>query len=145
MRQYDEPMFFDHLVSMPDGPVASVTLNLINGNAEHEVWARYVAPRSGYDIAVADGVDEKSLDELSQADRKILEDLWGKFGGFDRYALRDWTHVKENVPEWEDPNGSSFTIQYQTVFAHLGKKDAKSLERDIEEYRELARAFAASE
>lgn len=137
MAKHDEPMFFDRLFSMPDGPVPSITLNLINGEVEHELWARSVGPRVGYDVTAAPGVDVENLDDLSDADREVLEDLWARFGRWDRYEIRDWTHVKGNVPEWEDPQGSSKKINYRRVFQLLGKQDPDSLSDDIEEYRRI--------
>lgn len=138
MARYDEPMFYDALVSMPDGPVTSITLNLINGDAEHQAWPLFVAPRNSYDIAPAEGIAAEDLDDLSAADREVLEHLWTKFGHLDRYALRDWTHQKENIPEWKDPNGSSHSISHADVFSHLGKQDAKLLKQQIDEIRQLA-------
>jgi uncharacterized phage-associated protein len=138
MRRHDTPMFFDHLISMPDGPVVSVTLNLINGNLESPRWSAFVAPRSGYDIAVANSrVSFDTLKDLSRADLSILEDLWVKFGHFDKYSLRDWTHKKENIPEWEDPNGSSYLIQHENVFKLLGKENSSELNADIDAFRAL--------
>jgi uncharacterized phage-associated protein len=142
MQRYDEPMFYDHLVSLPDGPVVSVTLNLINGNAEHETWQRFISARKGYDIAAQEGISAKSLDSLSAADTEILEYLWKRFGGFDKYELRDWTHVTENVPEWEDPKGSSSAIPATRVFKRMGKSDPKSLAAQIDDHRNLVKALA---
>ncbi|ESW73310.1 Panacea domain-containing protein [Mesorhizobium sp. C277A] len=137
MARYDEPMFYDTLVSMPDGPVASITLNLINGNVENECWSQFVAKREGFDIKVVPGVTQEALKNLSRADVKVLEALWDKFGKFDKYALRDWTHKKENVPEWQDPNGSSRPIHHEDVFRYLKKDDSLSLSKEVHEYRRL--------
>ncbi|MBY5614095.1 Panacea domain-containing protein [Rhizobium leguminosarum] len=142
MNRYDEPMFFDRLVSMPDGPVASITLNLINGNAEDEAWQKFVAPRQGYDIAPSAGVVVDDLEDLSIADVEILDDLWDKFGNFDKYKLRDWTHQQENVPEWKDPNGSSSGISHFEVFDKLGKSDPSALVEQLDERRKLAQELA---
>lgn len=141
MKRYDAPMFFDRLVSMPDGPVASITLNFIDGENEEPVWSKFVSPRSGVEVSVAPDVSVEMLDNLSEADLEILDDLWKRFGSFDRYALRDWTHKKENIPEWTDPAGSSYSIPHRDVFEHLGK-DGLSLERDVEEYRNLSNSLA---
>lgn len=143
MSLYDEPMFFDRLVSMPDGPVVSITLNLINGNAEDEVWQQYVAPRQGYDVAATKEFSADDFEDLSLADREVLDNLWAKFGGFDKYKLRDWTHKKENIPEWEDPSGSSYSISHAKVFESLGKDDAGELVRQIEERRIIAQKLAS--
>lgn len=144
MQLYDEPMVYDHLVSMPDGPVTSITYNLINGDAEDEVWQRFVSPRAGYDISIANGVTPEDLDELSAAELEVLDGLWHQFGDFDRYYLRDWTHKKENVPEWEDPCGSSHAIKHEDIFNYLGKPDAKALTKQIQERRQLSKALSES-
>jgi uncharacterized phage-associated protein len=143
MRRYDEPMFYDRLVSMPDGPVASITLNLINGNTEDEVWQRYIQPRVGYDVSANPDIQECALDELSQADVEVLNSLWDQFGRMGKYELRDWTHKAENIPEWEDPEGSSSRILHSKVFRLLGKNDPESLSRDIEEFRALKKGLRA--
>jgi uncharacterized phage-associated protein len=145
MRQYDEPMFYDRLVSMPDGPVASVTLNFMNGSNTDERWSRFVAARSGFTIPLADrntSVDD--LDHLSPADIDVLEALWTKFGALNQYQVRDWTHVPENIPEWEDPEGSSRLISHAAVFEHLGKRSAEELGGDVNEYRKLQRIMSAA-
>lgn len=141
MKRYDSPMFFDNLVSMPDGPVASITLNFIDGENEEPIWTKFVSPRSGFDVSASKDVSVKMMDNLSQADIEILDDLWKQFGSFDRYKLRDWTHKKENIPEWEDPHGSSNPIPHDRVFHHLGK-DGLALGEDVEEYRNLSHSLA---
>lgn len=141
MARYDEPMLYDRMVSMPDGPVTSVTYNFINGEVEDPAWPKFVAPRRGNDISVAEGVTVKNLDQLSPAETEVLDYLWSKFGHYDRYALRDWTHVKENVPEWEDPAGSSQAISYEKIFQVLGKPDPKALRQQVDERRAMTKAL----
>ena len=143
MARFDVPMFYDKLVSMPDGPVASVTLNLINGEIEHEGWSEIVAKREGHDMRPVDGITLESLDELSRADLSVLATLWGKFAKFDRYELRDWTHNPKNIPEWVDPEGSSLPIDHAEVFRRLGKDKVDVLVRDVEQQRALARRLNA--
>ncbi len=136
MSRYDVPMFYDRLVSMPDGPVTSITLNLINGHVEDDSWSKFVAPRKGYDICVTSreiGFDE--LDELSQADVEVLDYLWEKFGTWTQYELRDWTHRKENVPEWRDPCGSSTPIEHAKIFGYLNKPNSQVLADGVDEHR----------
>ncbi|MEP7452798.1 Panacea domain-containing protein [Phyllobacterium sp. SB3] len=144
LTRYDEPMFYDRLAALPDGPVTSVTLNLINGHLEDPVWQKFVAARAGYDIAPAQGVSSAELTDLSKADLEVLDAIWAKFGSFDKYKLRDWTHKPENVPEWKDPNGSSNDISYQSVFEHLHKDDPSLLIEHIKERRALSAELAKS-
>ena len=143
MRQFDEPMFFDTLASLPDGPVPSITLNLMNGNTTDTGWAKYVGGRAGYDIPLARrDLNVGDLDRLSEADLAILDALWAKFGSMNQYGIRDWTHVRENVPEWIDPRGSSRPIEHETVFANLGKGDPSALAESVNEFRSMAEALS---
>jgi uncharacterized phage-associated protein len=144
MRAYDEPMFYDKLVSMPDGPVASVTLNFMNGANIDDRWSAFVAPRTGYDIPLARDLTLSDLDHLSPADIDILEGLWARFGAYDQYQIRDWTHRPENIPEWSDPEGSSNPISHSTVFEKLGKDAPQELESDVAEFRRLSRVLNAA-
>jgi len=142
MIRYDEPMLYDRLVSMPDGPVTSITNNFIDGRLEARIWQTFVSPRRGYDVSAAGDIDFEALDELSRAEVEVLEHLWSKFGSYDKYAIRDWTHNKANVPEWEDPKGSSYDISYEKIFRLLGKPDAKALNQQIDERRKLFKVLS---
>jgi uncharacterized phage-associated protein len=139
MNRFDEPMFFDRLVSMDHGPVTSISLNNLNGLGQSDDWSRYVSGRAGYEVGVADQLTLEGLDELSRADIRILEDLWDQFGAMGKYELRDWTH--RNCPEWEDPHGSSQPIRHDRVFKFLGKPDPSALAEAIYGYRNLARVM----
>lgn len=136
MRRFDEPMFYDKLVSMDHGPVASMTLNGINGLRDTPEWIEFLAGRKNYDVLVSENKSLNDLDELSRADLNILEFLWEKFGSYNRYELRDWTH--DNCQEWVDPKGSSFGIAHGHVFGFLEKPNAAALAEEIEHYRNRA-------
>lgn len=142
MSRFDEPMFFDRLVSMDHGPVTSIALNQVNGLSQTTDWDAYIAGRTGYNINVVEGLAEQSLDELSKADVKILDYLWSKFGGMSQYQLRDWTHT--NCPEWENPHGSSKPIPHDRVFKFLGKEQADLLSEAVIAYRAKAQMLDAS-
>jgi len=144
MAQYDEPMFYDDLASMPDGPVVSITLNLINGEVEHAAWSAFIEDRSGRDIRHRPGIDINALDELSRADIAVIEALWGRFGTWDRFKLRDWTHKAENIPEWKNPHGSSIPISHEEVLGYLKKPRVDVLIQDIEDRRAIAQRLDAA-
>jgi len=143
IEQYDAPMFYDDLASLPDGPVTSITLNLMNGDLEHEEWSKIVGPRSGYNVPAQQGVTFDHLDELSRADLAILENLWAKFGSWDRYKLRDWTHDPKNIPEWKNPKGSSLPIRHEDLLSHMKKERIDVLVEDIKERRAVAEVMSA--
>ncbi|WP_372993073.1 type II toxin-antitoxin system antitoxin SocA domain-containing protein [Sulfitobacter sp.] len=141
MAAYDEPMFYDKLVSMDHGPVTSISLNLVNGMQPSDVWPLYLSGRAGYDVIVNDTISLAELDELSKADLTILNTLWEKFGQYSQYQIRDWTH--ENCQEWENPQGSSEPIPHERVFKFLGKKEATSLAESLQSFRAMHKRFEA--
>lgn len=138
MQEFDEPMFYDRLVSMDHGPVTSMSLNHVNGLSESEHWPQFVA-RAGYDVGAASGLSLEGLDELSKADVRLLEKLWGQFGPLSQYELREWTH--QYCPEWENPHGSSDPIPHDRVFKFLGKQNADSLAEAVLTYRTISRTL----
>lgn len=141
MERFDEPMFYDKLVSMDHGPVTSISLNLINGLLEGEDWSKFITDRDGYDVGVVTGVELDDLDHLSKADVSILAELWDEFGVMNQYQLRDWTH--RHCLEWENPHGSSEPIRHDRVFKFLQKKNADELAENVHAYRSVSNSMDA--
>lgn len=133
MLEFDEPLFFDRLVSMDYGPVTSISLDHINGLKDSKFWPSFIRFVGLYDVSAVEGITETELDDLSKADRKILEKLWAKFENFSQFELAEWTH--RNCPEWENPKGSSKPINHELVYKFLAKENAEELAADVEEYR----------
>lgn len=142
LSRYDMPILFDAFVSMDHGPVTSTTLDYVNGYQEDRAnWDAFVADRAGYNVGIAtDKLAVDDLDELSDAEIDTLEAVWAKFGGMDRYAVRDWTH--NNCGEWEDPKGSSAPIPYERVLKFLGKDHPAQIAEEIETARSLDKALS---
>jgi len=144
MRRYGMPMSGDRFVSMPHGPVLSLTLSLMDGNIPSSPggWEDWISDKENHELSLRHSVSDAELDELSQADREILEHIWGAFGRMSRWDLRDYTH--QHCPEWKDPNGSSVPIGYDEVFHALGwdQKNAAAQAGDIEAERAVDRLFS---
>ena len=143
MQTYDFPISGDALVSMPHGPVNSLTYEYVNGHAySRDDWEAFVSDRANHDVGLArPNISDADLDELSRAELRTLREVWTKFGKMSKWDLVRWTHV--NCPEWEDPHGSSNTIPYERVFKFLGKTNAEELEARVIEDRKLRMAFTA--
>ncbi len=139
MEAFDEPMFYDKLVSMDHGPVASISLNHINGMLPSDVWPRFIQGRDGFDVVAVNDLALEDLDHLSSADFEILEGLWAEFGTQDQFRLRDWTH--QHCPEWENPHGSSAPIPAARVFKFLRKAAPEMLADAVHEHRLLDQAL----
>jgi uncharacterized phage-associated protein len=142
MARFDEPLFYDKLVSMDHGPVTSISLNHVNGMLQSDNWQEFIAGRAGYEVGSSDGLAIEQLDHLGRAEIRLLDDLWQKFGHMGHYELRDWTHA--NCLEWENPHGSSEPIPHDRVYKFLGKSNADELAEAVHSHRMLARSIEAA-
>jgi uncharacterized phage-associated protein len=142
MEAHDYPICGDALVSMPYGPVNSVTYSYVSGQMySHCDWEAFVSDQANHEVGVArPGISDSDLDELSRSELRTLHEVWATFGKMDKWDLVQWTH--DNCPEWEDPHGSSNPIPYERVFKFLGKSNAEELEERVIEDRKLRMAFA---
>lgn len=137
MSRYDFPILFDYLVSMPHGPVTSVTLNYINGlEADRHQWDEFVEARASNNVGLVNqSFSVNDLDELSEAEVHVLDATWDQFGHMTSWQLRNYTHL--NCPEWEDPHGSSNPIPYERVLKFLQKENSAEIAEEIESQRSL--------
>jgi uncharacterized phage-associated protein len=148
LAQHQMTITGDRMVSMPHGPVLSATLNVANGDSfsAERSWDRWIRDRSSYNVSLQKPVfNRNELDELSDMEVRLIEDVCGRYGHMDRWQLRDFTHDPQNCPEWVDPNGSSNPIQYATLFRAFGLSDeaVRELAAEQEEDAALDRLFAA--
>ncbi len=122
-ERYCTPMIGDRLVSMPHGPVLSITYNHMSGELESAPggWDSWIADRAEHNLDLQDRAALKSPDddllELSDADLSTLADVWQQFGRMSAWELRQWTH--NNCPEWKDPDGSMIPMSPEDLFAAL--------------------------
>lgn len=139
------PILDDHFVSMPHGPVNSLTYSHLNG--EHDLtacgWSSFLEDKENHKVGIVENVQIDDLDELSDADISILEDIWTKFKDMNKWQIRDWTHDRNNIPEWEDPNGSSKPIPLERILTHLGIENADKQVESINEQRNIESLFAS--
>jgi uncharacterized phage-associated protein len=135
------PIIGDALVSMPNGPVLSRILDLMNfgSSKDNGEWDSLIAEKAGRDMSL-NGHESLTIDdlrELSESDIEVLDSIWGKFGKMSAIQLREYTHNSENCPEWQDPDGSSVPIQLETLFKKLGYSQP-DIEKSIDNIRKQA-------
>lgn len=148
-QRYGEPITGDKLVSMPHGPVLSRTYDHINGAlpSMEGGWETWIAGKAGHDVGLRDESmirsPEQDLLRLSDSDLEVLSETWSKFGHWDRWDLVNYTH-SDACPEWEDPDGSSRPIHYETLFEKLGytTDQSQALSARLAEQRELNNALS---
>lgn len=128
MELYGYSVTGDRMVSMPHGPVLSQTLAVINGAGRPDTqggWDSRMTDREGRRIGLKPGVDVSpdALDELSDMDLQIMEEVVNEHGARRAWDLREYTH--NECPEWEDPQGSSRPISSEQLFSAFGFGDQK--------------------
>lgn len=115
------PITYDRYVSMPQGPVLSQTYNLMvseDAPNERSYWHRYISEPIGYDVKL---VEPGPSSDLSPAQETILREVFEEFGHMNRWKLVEFTH---QLPEWQDPHGSSIPISIHDVLRGAGLEEA---------------------
>ena len=147
VRRHGFPIQDEPHYSLPHGPVNSTTYEFIKGEVHPDRaagWSDVLTDRSDHRIGLRDqNIDAADLEELSDADTSILDSVWKQFGGMDQWQLRDWTHDPHNVPEWEDPNGSSQLIPLRRMMDALGIQNAASQEEAVQDSRHASEFLKA--
>ena len=140
MKQCGFPITNDQLVSMPHGPVNSMTLNFVDGNSESAAWSDLISDKANHMVGLSRVRLEGDIDELSEFDIDVLNAVWAQFGKMNRWEIRDWTH--DNCPEWEDPKGSCNPIPHERILKYLGVDGADELASEISEDRYADHVFS---
>ena len=133
LLRWGRPVTNDSIVSMDRGQVLSRTLDLINEGSEPNhpsVWAEYISGTEGYDVALK---KEAPTDELSEAEERLIEELFAQYGNKSRWELVDIHH---NLPEWQDPQGGAIPITYRDIL-RAAKKSELEIAAIEEELRHL--------
>ena len=136
LQENGYPILEDSYVSMPYGPVNSQTLNCINGAVcdENSEWSDILRDREDHRISLQEGIVE-DWDELSESEMETLEQVWANFGHMTKWQLVEWTHDRNNIPEWENPGRTSKDIPIERIMQAVGidartQEKARGFERD---------------
>lgn len=137
IARFGFPILDERRVSMPLGPVNSYTYEHVKGEVppnQDGGWAEFVTDREGHNVGLSfDGMTVEDLDELSDAEIESLATVWAKYGSMDQWQLVDFTHDKDNIPEWKDPKGQgSKTISLESILAAVGVPFHKDHAADME-------------
>jgi uncharacterized phage-associated protein len=114
LLRWGRPITFDWYVSMPHGPVASFLLDRINFADDDSYFRRHITERRGNEVELR---GEAPRDQLSPAEERLLDEIYGELGGLSTWDLRDRSHL---LPEWQDPQGSSAPIQIRDILRAEG-------------------------
>ena len=125
-------------VSMDHGPVVSNIYDLITVDERLKpFWSKYIsAPLGDYEVELRN--TEVPENVLSRAEEKLLIEVFGSYGTWSRWKLRDFTH---DLPEWRDPHGSSAPIGIEEIL-HVQGMSADDIEQLTRERKAVERADA---
>ena len=128
------PITGDRMVSMPHGPVLSGVYDHIKEPArDGHPWHEWITRVGSYDVAVRDDPPD---DRLSRFELATLQSVHDTYGERPWWELRELTH---ELPEWEDPQGSSLPIRPERILEAEGKK-ASEIERARADAERVAHA-----
>lgn len=145
LKLWGFPLLDELRVSMPHGPVNSDTYSYISGtqDASKVGWSKFLKDRENHNVGIAQrDIDLTDLDELSEADMDCLNAVWDRFGHMNQWQIRDWTHDRTNIPEWEDPNGSSTPIPLERILLALGKTNPVEQAQVVEDFQGIGSLFS---
>jgi len=134
LLSFGRPITFDSYVSMKNGPVLSFTLDRINTKGDGDYcsyWHEYISDPNNY---IVDLNKDTPVDMLSKAEIDTLNKIWNEFGEFSEWDLVEKSH---DLPEWQDPNGSTRPIEIVDIFSCEGYSK--------EEYQNVMELLAAEE
>ena len=126
------PITGDRMVSMDQGPVLSMVLTLISHEQwqKESAWFDLIERKAKYDVGLKQNAQPlPPRDELSDYEVETLTQTDDVFGKMDKWDLVKYLH--DNLPEWQDPNGSSIGIDPARILAKAGvpKHEIERLER----------------
>ncbi|MGB4408628.1 MAG: Panacea domain-containing protein [Sphaerochaeta sp.] len=113
--KWQQPITGDKYYSLPLGPVVSKILDRISSGPNPkspDYWSSIIqiAQNDSYSVTT---IDEPEYDELSKREIRLLEGLDDKFKAYSQWDMVTYCH--NNLPEWEDPNGSSDQITIEDI------------------------------
>lgn len=134
LLQWGRSITFDRFVSMPRGPVLSRTYDLIMEEPlpnDESIFHKCISPPNEYKVALIENPFPDKESPLSLSEIDLIDQVYDNYGDMDKWKVGEVTH---DFPEWEDPDGSSQTIQIETIFQSNGmpEPDVEAILSEIE-------------
>lgn len=123
LLQWGRPVTTDRYIAMDNGPVVSRIYDLIREESApgaDPIWRHYISAPQEWEVTL---LAEPETEELSRAEKALIEEIFTKFGSMNRWDL---VRISHDLPEWQDPRGSAIPIQYRTYCAPGTRQRAKS-------------------
>ena len=131
---HHHPMLFDEFYSLPHGPICSSTLDGIDGTLGDAPWDEYLA-RNGHIVMAVKPVVRNDLDDISDAEMAVIDEIWEEFSNMTASQIRNYTH--DNCQEYTETDRARIPISYQQIFEAFGEPDAAGISQSISELVKL--------
>jgi uncharacterized phage-associated protein len=131
--------------SMRNGPVTSELLDLINaGRLADESdcsWQEFIQNREGVTVSSLPG-SEIACTCTSEAEKRLIQEIYSEHGAKDQWALRDWCH--QNCAEWTPLQNGREQIEIEQIAASVGKSpsEVKHISENAAESNLLSSVFS---
>ena len=102
-------------------------------------YGTIIFARNGNIVVAMKSLSRDELDEVSDAELSVIDDIWRDFGHMTPSQLRNYSH--ENCPEYTETTGR-IPISYKQILRAVGEEDADILASDIEKMIDLEIALA---
>lgn len=137
------PVVGGDYLSMRNGPVTSELLDLINsgrlyGEADQR-WEQCIGDRVDHEIRLE---KKPAREYLSDAELKLVDEIWAQHGEKDQWQLRDWCH--DHCGEWTPLARGCAPIAVERIGQSLGKSPelVQKIAREAAELNQLDQIFA---
>ncbi|MNR19727.1 hypothetical protein D3C85_1365350 [compost metagenome] len=111
---------------MKNGPILSVTLDLMNGTRQSDAWSALISQIKNNEVTLQRNFAMEELDEVSRADLAILNEVFANFGHMKRWDIVEYVHT---LPEWENPGSTSKPIDAEVTFQSFGFNEVQAHEK----------------
>ncbi len=130
-------------LSLRNGPVTSEVLDLVNeGRLYKEAdlrWEQCISDRANHEVAL---LRMPEREQVSNAEVKLLDEIWAEHGGKTQWQLVDWCH--DHCKEWTPVSSGKSPISVERIGEALGKAgdEIAWLTREARELNRLNEIFA---
>lgn len=139
------PVVGGDYLSMRNGPVTSELLDLINSGRlfgeNDRRWEQSVSDRREHNIRLE---QVPARVNLSDAELKLLDEIWAEHGSKDQWQLVEWCHT--HCGEWTPLARGCAPIAVERIAQALGKPPevVQKLAREAAELNQLDEIFASA-
>jgi uncharacterized phage-associated protein len=129
--RWGRPITTDSYASLDNGPIVSRIYDLIRDEPApncFKTWRKFISNLENYEVCL---LADPGSSELSSAEARLIEEVFGQHGHDDRWAIVDYSR---SLPEWTYPDGGVSPIEYGDILraAHKSEAEIRAIEEELE-------------